>query len=60
MVWFVEFSTEQADYITVDQLKDDFNMIPMIGNLTESINVNNNVFLTKDPMNTNIVFIKTA
>jgi len=60
MVWFVEFSTEAADYITVDQLQDDFNLIPMIGNLTESINVNNNVFLTKDPMNTNIVFYKNS
>jgi len=60
MVWFVEFDTEQSDYITVEQLKEDFNMIPMINNLTESINVNNNVFLTKDPLNTNIVFYKNS
>jgi hypothetical protein len=39
-------------------LQEDFNMVPMISNLKESININNNIFITQDPQNTNIVFYK--
>ena len=60
MVWFMEFDTEQPDFVTVEQLKEDFNMVPMISGLKESINVNNNIFITKDPVNTNIVFYKNS
>ena len=60
MIWFMEFETEQPDYITVEQLQEDFNMVPMISNLKESININNNIFITKDPVNTNIVFYKNS
>ena len=35
-------------------------MVPMISNLKESININNNVFITQDPQNTNIVFYKNS
>jgi hypothetical protein len=59
-IWFLEFDTEQSDYVTVAQLQEDFNMVPMISNLKESININNNIFITKDPQNTNIVFYKNS
>jgi hypothetical protein len=35
-------------------------MVPMISNLKESININNNIFITQDPFNTNIVFYKNS
>lgn len=59
-VWFVEFMAERTDALTVDQLQEDFNLVPMIGGLKESININNNVFITKDQDNTNIVFYKNT
>ena len=59
-IWFMEFDTEQTDYLTLQQLQEDFHMVPMISNLKESININNNVYITQDPINTNIVFYKNS
>jgi len=59
-IWFMEFDTEQPDYLTLQQLQEDFHMVPMISNLKESININNNVYITQDPINTNIVFYKNS
>lgn len=57
-VWTFEFNLETAvagvDHTT---LIDDFDLIPMISMLSETIKINNNVFKTKDKKARNIVFI---
>lgn len=57
-VWTFEFNVDTAvagiDHKT---LVEDFDLIPMIPGLTESITINNNVFMTTNKKNRNIVFI---
>ena len=57
-VWDFEFEVETAvagvDIIT---LKDDFDLVPVVAGLTESINTNNKAFLTKNKKKCNIIFI---
>ena len=42
--------------MSVDFLKDDFDLVPIIAGLSESITINNNAFRTKDDSNRNIIF----
>lgn len=60
MIWFMEFDVQQPHSLELSQLQDDFNMVPMISGLKESINSNNNVYITKDTVNKNIVFYKNT
>ena len=57
-VWEFEFDVETAvagvDLIT---LKEDFDLVPVIANLTETINTDNKAFRTKDKKKCNITFI---
>jgi hypothetical protein len=56
-VWDFEFEVETAvagtDLMT---LKDDFDLVPVIANLTETINTDNKAFRTKNKKKCNIVF----
>ena len=57
-VWEFEFDLETVVAgIDHQTLVNDFDLIPMIPGLTESIKINNNVLLTTDKKKRNIVFI---
>lgn len=57
-VWTFEFTIETAVAgIDLATLKSDFDLIPVIPNLTETINTNSNRFNTVDDNHRNIVFI---
>ena len=57
-VWTFEFTVDTA-VAGIDEatLVNDFDLIPMISGLQESIQINNNVFMTKDDKTRNVVFI---
>ena len=55
-VWYFKFSIEQEGALSVDFLKDDFDLVPVIAGLTESIKINNNAFRCKDDATRNIIF----
>ena len=42
-----------------NNLKDDFNFVPIITGLTETAIFKDSVFITRDPKQYNVVFIKT-
>ena len=55
-VWEVDCTTDEYQYFPpVEALEEDFNMVPVISNLNESIVINNNVFRTT-PKAKNIIF----
>lgn len=55
-VWALEISVDEGqDMPDVDGLIEDFNLVPVIGGLNETIEINNNVFRTKGKAK-NIVF----
>lgn len=57
-VWTFEFSLETATSATDHAtLVADFDLIPLIPGLTESISKNNNMFRTADKKKKNIIFI---
>tara|TARA_B110000503_G_scaffold117004_1_gene176571 strand:+ start:4107 stop:4493 length:387 start_codon:yes stop_codon:yes gene_type:complete len=54
---FWEFTFEVPDFsISVDNLKSDFYLVPIVNNLTESVKFNINVFNTLDEQFVNVVF----
>ena len=55
-VWSFRFNVEQEGAVTVDALRDDFDLIPVIPGLDSTITINNIAFRTKDPERTNILF----
>ena len=59
-IWSVTATPEQPDAINQDMLKDDFDLVPMIDQLDESIKQHSNLFMTKDETMCNILFIKTS
>jgi len=57
-VWTFNFSIETAvAEFNKAMIIEDLDLIPMVGNLTETIKINNNVFKTTDPEQCNIIFI---
>ena len=54
-LWYFKFSIEQEDALNVDFLKDDFDLVPVIAGLTETITINNNAFRTKKDATRNII-----
>ena len=55
-VWEVECKTDEYQYFpTNEALEEDFNLVPVIGQLNETIQINNNVFRTT-PQARNIIF----
>ena len=55
-VWTFRFDVEQEGALSVDALKDDFDLIPVIPGLDSTITINNVAFRTKDPERINIIF----
>jgi hypothetical protein len=57
-VWDFVFDVETAVAGTdLNTLKDDFDLVPVVANLTESINTDNKAFRTKSKKKCNIIFI---
>ena len=61
-VWYFEFETERDYLYTIDDdqvgyLKEDFDAVPYISGLSESMEQNYDVFVTSGPA-TNIVFFQ--
>ena len=59
-VWSVTVTPDRSDVVTLDMLQEDFDLVPMITGLDESIKKHNELFLTKDEHKTNILFINTS
>jgi hypothetical protein len=55
-VWTTLINIEYQDALTVDMLKEDFDLVPVIINLTESAKINTSVFRTRDSKDKNIIF----
>jgi hypothetical protein len=58
MVWTATVEPDFPDAVNVDSLKQDFDLVPMVIGLDESINIKTGVFRTMDTDHTNIMFIK--
>ena len=54
--WVFTFQHEFENALNIDQLKDDFDLVPVITGLDETAMINNSAFRTKDSVETNIVF----
>ena len=59
-VWSVTATPDQEESVNSDMLKDDFDLVPMINGLDESIKQHNELFLTRDENKANILFINTS
>lgn len=55
-VWTLPFEIEYEDAMSVEMLKSDFNLVPIITGLSESVQINKSVFRTKDSKERNIIF----
>lgn len=55
-VWTFEFEVEYQDALSVEMLKNDFDLVPVILGLDETAKITNSVFRTKDSKEKNIVF----
>jgi len=55
-VWTFEFDNPYEGALTVDMLVDDFDIIPVITGLDETVNIQNNIFSSKHPSDRNIIF----
>ena len=58
MVWTAIVEPDFPDAVNVDSLKQDFDLVPMVIGLDESINIKTGVYRTMDTDHTNIMFIK--
>ena len=54
--WEFTFEVEAAEALTYEMLILDFNLVPVITNLNETVSIKNEVFRTNHPNDTNIVF----
>ena len=54
--WKFIFDNEYEDALTIDMLLSDFDLVPIITDLDETAHINNSVFRTNHPTDTNIVF----
>jgi hypothetical protein len=58
-VWCLEARVDEGRQVPdVETLQNNFDLVPVIPNLNESILINNNVFRAKDKKATNITFNK--
>ena len=56
-VWCFEFDLDSAtSQFNEQEVLQDFDLVPVIAALNETIEINNNVFRTQDKTNTNIIF----
>ena len=56
-VWNMIFDTERDEATTLDLLREDIDLVPIIPSLDETIKINNDVFRTSDPEYNNVLFI---
>ena len=54
--WKFTFETDYEDALTLDMLLSDFDLVPIITELDETAKINNSIFRTNHPNDTNIVF----
>ena len=59
-IWSVTLTPAQTTAVSIDMLKDDCDLVPMINGLDESIKQHNDLFMTRDENKTNILFINTS
>lgn len=57
-VWKLDFDVEFEAATSVDMMKDDFDLIPIITSLDETAIIKDDVFLTRDKQYCNIVFVQ--
>jgi hypothetical protein len=55
-VWSGTIHIEYEDGLTLDVLEQDFNLVPVINNLEETIKLKDCVFDTKNSQTKNIIF----
>jgi hypothetical protein len=55
-VWHCTITIESEASHSVDLMKDDFNLVPIVRNLKENCNLDDAVFLTSDAKKCNILF----
>lgn len=54
--WTCEFVVEADLSLTMEMMTDDFDLVPIITDLDESVKINNSIFRTTDSKDKNIVF----
>ena len=59
-IWSVTLTPAQTTAVSIDMLNDDYDLVPMINGLDESIKQHNDLFLTRDENKANILFINTS
>ena len=57
-VWKLSFDIEYEDATSVELMQTDFNLIPVITGLDETVELQHQAFLTQDKQLFNIVFIR--
>ena len=55
-VWSWSFSFEQSDSHNIEFLLNDFDFVPIINNLDETIKLNDSAFITSNEKSRNIIF----
>jgi hypothetical protein len=55
-VWQFDFEIEYEAALDLDILNSDFDLIPIIDGLNETAKFDNSVFLTQNPLKSNIIF----
>lgn len=55
-IWVFTFDVDYEGALTLDILENDFDLVPIITNLNESVKINTSVFRTKDSKEKNIIF----
>ena len=55
-IWQFEFTSPAPDSLTLDMLNNDFNLIPIITELAETVKFKNSVFITQKPKISNTNF----
>ena len=55
-IWTFEFEIEAEDAHSLDLLLEDFDCVPYIGDLDETISTDDRLFITKDSKTNNIYF----
>ena len=56
-VWTTTFEVEAENGLSIDMLETDFDLVPIISNLEETIDLESKVFRTRDSKEKNIVFV---
>lgn len=55
-MWILDFEIEQTGAHNLNAMNEDFHLVPIITGLGESVQINNNMFITKDEQFKNIIF----